>query len=53
MAAGVPAAKYPLNTPEKSVPKPTTAIPAAASHGLREHSVPSVMNTAPTHPSAR
>jgi hypothetical protein len=53
MAALAPAEKYPLNTPEKSVPKPTTAIAAVASHGLLEHSVPSVTNAAPTHPSAR
>ncbi len=52
-AAGEPADTYPLNTPEKSTPKPTTTITEAASHGLREHSVPSVMNTTPVHPSAR
>jgi hypothetical protein len=46
IAAVAPAEKYPLNTPENRMLKPTTAIAAAASHGLREHSVPSVIHGA-------
>src|SRR6266545_2550477 len=39
--------------PAKSVISPTSAIAAAASHAFLEQSVPSVMNAAPTHASAR
>ena len=37
-----------LTTPAKITPKPTSAIAAAASQALREASVPTQMNTAPT-----
>src|SRR5712671_2853312 len=40
-------------TPAKRVTKPTTAIAPAASHALREQSVPSVTNAAPTQASPR
>ena len=47
------AAKYPLIAPARSVTKPMTAIAPAATHSLREQSVPSVMYAAPTAASPR
>ncbi len=40
-----------LTTPAKITPKPTSAIAAAASQALREATVPTQMNTAPTRQS--
>ena len=40
-------AKTELTTPAKSTPNPTITIPAAASHGEREQTVPTQTKTAP------
>ena len=53
MAALLPAAKYPLITPENRIRKPTTAMAPAASQALPEHSVPSTTRAAPDTASIR